>query len=47
LTGLKSDHVVDYILNICLHISESSVSRLFLIYWIVFNHLESGLPFLY
>jgi len=25
LTGLKSDHIVDYILNICLHISESTV----------------------
>ena len=25
LTGLKSDHIVDYILNICFHISESIV----------------------
>jgi len=25
LTGLKSDHKVEYILNICFHISESTV----------------------
>jgi len=34
LTGLKSDYIVDYILNICLHISES------LCFWIIFNLLD-------
>ena len=48
LTGLKSDDIVDYILNICIsYIWINCVSRLFLIYWIVFNHIESGLKHFY
>jgi len=48
LTGLKSDHKVEYILNICFsYIWINCVSGLFLIYWIVFNHIESGLKHFY
>ena len=48
LTGLKSDHIVDYILNICIsYIWINCVSGLFLIYLIVFNHIEYGFKHFY